>query len=101
MTGWIGISLGDVTGIGPEVTLKAVAAEGETDETRYLLIGDSQYASATCQKLGLQFALRPFSEFSGKGRFFLHDPLRDSLPLNLEAGSPVAARAAVAWLTDG
>ena len=27
MTGWIGISLGDVTGIGPEVTLKAIAAE--------------------------------------------------------------------------
>ena len=27
MKGWIGISLGDVTGIGPEVTLKALAAE--------------------------------------------------------------------------
>ena len=27
MTGWIGISLGDVTGVGPEVTLKALAAE--------------------------------------------------------------------------
>ena len=27
MTGWIGISLGDVTGIGPEVALKAIAAE--------------------------------------------------------------------------
>jgi 4-hydroxythreonine-4-phosphate dehydrogenase len=101
MTGWIGISLGDVTGIGPEVALKALAAEGETDETRYLLIGDAHYTSATYQKLGLTFALRPFSEFSDKGRFFLHDPLRDSLPLGLEAGSPVAARAAVAWLTDG
>ena len=26
MTRWIGITLGDVTGIGPEVTLKALAA---------------------------------------------------------------------------
>jgi len=26
MTGWLGVSLGDVTGIGPEVTLKAIAA---------------------------------------------------------------------------
>jgi len=26
MTGWIAVSLGDVTGIGPEVTLKALAA---------------------------------------------------------------------------
>ena len=41
MTGWIGIALGDVTGIGPEVALKALAAEAPTDDTRYLLIGDS------------------------------------------------------------
>ena len=27
MTGWLGISLGDVTGVGPEVALKALAAE--------------------------------------------------------------------------
>ena len=27
MKNWIGISLGDVTGVGPEVALKAVAAE--------------------------------------------------------------------------
>jgi 4-hydroxy-L-threonine phosphate dehydrogenase PdxA len=39
MTGWIAISLGDVTGIGPEVTLKALAAEAQSDDARYLLIG--------------------------------------------------------------
>ena len=42
MTGWIAISLGDVTGIGPEVTLKALAEETKSDDTRYLLIGDSR-----------------------------------------------------------
>ena len=42
MTGWIGISLGDITGIGPEVTLKALAVEAQADDTRYLLIGDAR-----------------------------------------------------------
>ena len=33
MTGWLGISLGDVTGVGPEVTLKALASEATADDT--------------------------------------------------------------------
>jgi 4-hydroxythreonine-4-phosphate dehydrogenase len=101
MTGWIAISLGDVTGIGPEVALKALAAEEETDDARYLLIGDAHYTAVAHEKLGLQFPLQPFSDFGAKGRFFLHDPLREPLPAGLEAGSPAAARAAVAWLTEG
>jgi 4-phospho-D-threonate 3-dehydrogenase / 4-phospho-D-erythronate 3-dehydrogenase len=101
MTGWIAISLGDVTGIGPEVALKALAAEEEIDDTRYLLIGDGNYTAALYEQLGLQFRLQPFSEFGAEGRIFLHDPLREPLPSGLEAGSPAAARAALAWLTDG
>jgi 4-hydroxythreonine-4-phosphate dehydrogenase len=101
MTGWIAISLGDVTGIGPEVTLKALAAEAEEDDTRYLLIGDSDCTAALYERLGSQLPLQPFSEFSAEGRFFLHNPLCESLPTGLEPGSPAAARAAVAWLTDG
>jgi len=101
MTGWIAISLGDITGIGPEVTLKALAAEAQSDETRYLLIGDSDSTAALYEQLGLQFPLQPFSEFGEKGRIFLHDPLREPLPPGLEPGSPAAARAALAWLTDG
>lgn len=101
MTGWIAISLGDVTGIGPEVALKALAGEAETDDTRYLLIGDSDYTAALYKQLGLQFRLQPFSKFGAEGRIFLHNPLREPLPAGLEAGSPAAARAALAWLTDG
>src|SRR5580700_3754049 len=101
MTGWIAISLGDVTGIGPEVTLKALAAEAEQDDTRYLLIGDSEHTAALYEKLGLHFPLQPFAEFGAQGRFFLHNPLSEPLPPGLEAGSPAAARAALAWLTDG
>ena len=101
MTGWIAISLGDVTGIGPEVALKALAAEAAQDDTRYLLIGDSGHTAALHERLGLQLPLQPFSKFGAPGRFFLHNPLREPLPPGLQAGSPAAARAAVAWLTEG
>src|ERR1700733_11562263 len=101
MTGWIAIALGDVTGIGPEVTLKALAAEQDEDDTRYLLIGDSEHTAALYEQLGLQLPLQPFSEFGAEGRFFLHNPLHESSPPGLAPGSPAAARAAVAWLTDG
>jgi 4-hydroxythreonine-4-phosphate dehydrogenase len=101
MTGCIAISLGDVTGIGPEVTLKAVAEELEMDDMRYLLIGDGDYTAAMHRRLGSQFPLQPFSEFAGSGRVFQHNPLRDPLAAGLEAGSPAAAHAALAWLTDG
>jgi 4-hydroxythreonine-4-phosphate dehydrogenase len=101
MKGWIAISLGDATGIGPEVTLKALAEEAGTDDTRYLLIGDSACVARVYQQLGLHFPIQPFSEFGAEGRVFVHNPLPDPLPAKLEPGSPAAARAALAWLTDG
>jgi len=101
MTGWIAISLGDVTGIGPEVTLKALAAEAKRDDTRYVLIGDSEHTMALCQRLELPVPLQPFSDYGASGRFFLHNPLPAPLPPGLAPGSPAAARAAVAWLADG
>jgi 4-hydroxythreonine-4-phosphate dehydrogenase len=101
MTGWIAISLGDVTGIGPEVTLKAVAAEAAIDETRYLLIGDSQTALRLNQQLGLNLGLERFSSASANGRSFLHNPSSESLPQNLAPGSPAAAHTALAALKDG
>src|ERR1043166_149400 len=57
-TARIGISLGDVTGIGPEVTLKALAAQDESESTRYLLIGDVEYIQALNRKLGLNLSLQ-------------------------------------------
>lgn len=101
MTGWIAISLGDVTGIGPEVTLKALAADAAADDARYLLIGDSGTAARINNQLGLKLEIEPFEDAPGGGRFFLHDPLDQALPSGLEAGSPAAARASIAWLTDG
>ena len=101
MIGWIGISLGDVTGIGPEVTLKALAAEAQAGDTRYLLIGDADCARRLNQRLGLNLPLQTFGGLNDAGRVFVYNPLTDPLPLDLVAGSPAAAQAAVAWLTEG
>jgi 4-hydroxythreonine-4-phosphate dehydrogenase len=101
MTGWIGITLGDVTGIGPEVTLKAIAAEAKNGDTRYLLIGDVDSIRRLNQQSKLNLPLKKFTDYSDSGRFFIASPLAEPLPESLPAGSPAAARAAVASLRDG
>jgi 4-hydroxythreonine-4-phosphate dehydrogenase len=101
MTGWIGISLGDVTGIGPEVALKAVAAEAGRDETKYLFIGDEKILQQLNQKFSLNLSLKKFSNYNDPGKFFIANSLAEPLPKNLAAGSPLAANAAVASLRDG
>jgi 4-hydroxythreonine-4-phosphate dehydrogenase len=97
---WIGISLGDVTGIGPEVTLKALALEARTGDNRYLLIGDEGYLRALNERLGLRIPLQPYGRGDESGRVFVHNPI-EPLPPDLVEGSPAAARAAVAWLKEG
>ena len=94
MNNWIGITLGDITGVGPEVTLKAIAAEAATDDTRYLLIGDNNYICRLNEKLGIRLPLKKFSSYNDAGKFFIADPLTEPLPENLPAGSPAAANAA-------
>lgn len=101
MIGWIGISLGDVTGISPEVTLKALAAEAHADDTRYLLIGDPEQLEKLNRQLGLQLPMQPYAGAVSSGRFFTYNPLPEPLPSDLTPGSPVAAKAALAWLKDG
>jgi 4-hydroxythreonine-4-phosphate dehydrogenase len=97
----IGISLGDITGIGPEVTLKALAAEAQADDSRYLILGDFQHLDHLNQQLGLQLPLEFAAMDKSAGRFLVQNPLAAPLPANLQPGSPIAARAAVAWLRDG
>ena len=101
MTGWIGITLGDITGIGPEVTLKALAAEATSDETRYLLIGDEASLKRLCVKLPLDLTLEPYQGLHGKGRFCFHNPGSAALTPDLPPGSPEAALAALSWLREG
>ncbi len=97
----IGISLGDVTGVGPEVALKAVTAEAGRDDAKYLFLGDEKILQRLNQKFSLNLPLEKFSGGNVAGRFFFSNPQTESLPENLPAGSPLAATAAVAALRDG
>jgi len=101
MTGWIGISLGDVTGIGPEVALKAVAAELERDDTKFLLIGDENLLYRLNQKLSLNLPLKKFSGYDQTGKLFVVQSLTTPLPETVPTGSEVAANTSMAWLYDG
>jgi len=96
----LAISLGDVTGIGPEVTLKAIANELQADDTRYLLIGDARHLHRVNDDLDLGLRLKAYDSNLQEGRLLVHSPC-EPLPRKLPAGAPAAARAAMAWLEDG
>jgi 4-hydroxythreonine-4-phosphate dehydrogenase len=101
MKNWIGITLGDVTGIGPEVTLKALAAEASADETRYLIFGDEGVLHRLNRSLDLNLPLKKFSSYADHGRFFITNPINFQTPENLPAGSPQAGSMAISWLGVG
>jgi 4-hydroxy-L-threonine phosphate dehydrogenase PdxA len=96
----IGITLGDVTGIGPEVTLKALAKEAASDQARYLIIGDAAWVRRTNEQLQLKLPLEDYRDKHSAARISIYNPIAESLPPDLVAGSPAAARAAVAWLKE-
>ena len=102
MDGWIGITAGDITGIGPEVVLKALAMDASGDPWRYLLIGDSGCFRRLNDQLQLGLVLEdyPGPVADPAGRLWLLDPLPPLSP-DLAPGSPAAARAALAWLKEG
>ena len=80
MTGWIGISLGDVTGIGPEVTLKALASEISADAARYLIVGDAPLLREFNARLRLNLPLETWRGPDSNSRLCVANPLSQSLP---------------------
>jgi len=98
--GTIGISLGDVTGIGPEVTLKALAVESKEQTFGYLLIGDAALVRELNARLDLNLPLNDYHGSVPAGRIAICDPNAKALPENLAKGAPEAARAAVVWLRE-
>lgn len=98
MPRWLGIALGDLTGIGPEVTLKALAAQPD-DGTRHLLIGDPDSLARLNTRLRLP--LESFRGYDADTRFAVLDGVVGPLATDLQPGAPEAARAAVAWLNEG
>lgn len=85
--------------MGPEVTLKALAAM-PPDEWRYLLLGDRELVHRLNANLGLNLPLLDFASYAEPGRIVVHQA-GPHLPPLLAPGSPAAAEAALAALTDG
>jgi 4-hydroxythreonine-4-phosphate dehydrogenase len=100
MKGWLGITLGDPSGVGPEVALKALARLDAADPFRYLIFGDQALLNRLNRALRLNLPLRPYQEGQEAGKFsFLHSGAE--LPETLACGSSIAAESAMAALTEG
>ncbi len=97
----IGIALGDVTGIGPEVTLKALAGGVPDHEACYLLIGDKQVVESLNRQLGLGLHIEVYGKRKDAGRVYVLDQVSDALSQRLPCGAPEAARAAYDWVKEG
>jgi len=100
VSNWIAVAVGDATGIGPEVALKAVAAEMANDGWRYLLIGDAGLLERLNPDLRLELNLARLSDYNQGGPVAVHSPHVPLAP-NLSPGAPEAAIAALACLRDG
>jgi 4-hydroxythreonine-4-phosphate dehydrogenase len=98
MKGRIGITLGDVTGIGPEVTIKALA-QWPAPDFRCLIIGDVARLKALNDRLQLGVKLQAFESWDKPGQFFVLEGTL--LPEKLSHGAPAAAEAALEWLDEG
>jgi 4-hydroxythreonine-4-phosphate dehydrogenase len=97
----LAIALGDITGVGPEVTVRALAALRPFPDIQFLILGPPDCVRHWNEQLGLGLSLTPLTDSAPAGSVWLHDPLRSPLPRSLEPGAPEAARAAMAWLKDG
>ncbi|HEV8541442.1 MAG TPA: 4-hydroxythreonine-4-phosphate dehydrogenase PdxA [Verrucomicrobiae bacterium] len=101
MKGWIGITLGDPSGIGPEVALKGLAL-APADGFRYLLLGNEPIVQRLNRELGLSLPIESFRSYAeaGSGRFFIWNT-GPELPKDVPCGSPIAAESAMAALGEG
>lgn len=100
MTGWLGITLGDPSGIGPEVTLKALHRLEPNDSFKYLLLGDVSLVLQLNKSLRLDLPLTEYCDSAQPGRFFFSQT-GATLAEPIICGSATAAQSAMAALTEG
>jgi 4-hydroxy-L-threonine phosphate dehydrogenase PdxA len=107
MSGWLGITLGDPTGIGPEVTLKALQIlSRHPDDFQYLLLGDVTLLKEQNERFGINLPLAPSSQShaehpdSAQTKFFF-EQAGPKLSKSAAPGSSVSAESALAALTAG
>lgn len=110
----IAIALGDPTGIGPEIALKAVAAELPRDEDRYVFVGEPAEVHQWNGRLDLELAIEKFPHDSarvmiatpgddGSGALTPGEPRAAGLAMRAgpQPGAPEAARLALTCLRRG
>ena len=101
MPSTLGICLGDPSGIGPEVALKAIAAEPPGPDFGYELIGSRELIERTEAQLRAGLLFNPGDHTARPGEITIHDRFGVAFQAQPAPGSPEAARAAVAWLQAG
>ncbi|MCX7872567.1 MAG: 4-hydroxythreonine-4-phosphate dehydrogenase PdxA [Verrucomicrobiae bacterium] len=94
----IGITLGDPSGIGPEVVAKAMTSLAESDDEKYLIIGDPDIFQSVCakSKINIPFSTDPTTQ----EKIVVYNPLNKPIK-NLKPGNSEAATAAIEWLKFG
>ncbi len=97
----IGITVGDITGVGPEVTLKAVASLVPQTRMCFALIGPLSFLQSLDQKLGTKLDLVAAATCSPIDRVVVVDPIGSAMPEHLPPGIPAVADAAMAFLHEG
>ncbi len=96
----VAVTLGDINGIGPEVSLKAVLARGRRRHVRFILVGDPAIAGQTaraCGVLPLPVIGDPGTPFRGPAAVWM-PPGTPRLTSRPGAVRSDAARAAAHWI---
>lgn len=94
----VAISLGDITGIGPEVALKALAREPA--DFRFVIIGDAAHVRKLARRFSPELAFGDYST-GCTHRFSILQSSQDPLSERLQPGAAEAANAAFHWLHEG
>ncbi len=94
------ITLGDVTGIGPEIVGKALAAVLADDGSRYVVFGDRRHWEGVAKKWLPDLRIDDWAPGSVPGGRIAFTDSGVTLPRDLIPGDARAGAAAIHWLTD-
>ncbi|HYE30519.1 MAG TPA: 4-hydroxythreonine-4-phosphate dehydrogenase PdxA [Methylomirabilota bacterium] len=93
---WLGITIGDVTGVGPEVTMKALAELAKSgSSTRFVLIGDEGHIRKASARFAPHLQFTKWEGAGTRGQYAIHQPSSRALTLGASQGGSEAALAAV------
>jgi 4-hydroxythreonine-4-phosphate dehydrogenase len=92
------ITLGDVTGIGPEIVARALSTVLGDDDTRYVVFGDREHWAKTLARYAPGLDIEDLREGEVPRARVSFTDAGISLPADLVPADPRAGQAALAWL---